>query len=102
MCFVMLKNIGEGALLKLLHLYNRVWEEGRLPKKWKEAIVIPIRKFGKDPSKPTSYRPIALTSNLCKIMERMIIERISYELEKRESWQIIRAGLGKEEVPWTQ
>ncbi len=94
-CFVMLKHIGEGALLKLLHLYNRVWEEGRLPKKWKEAIVIPIRKFGKDPSKPTSYRPIALTSNLCKIMERMIIERISYELEKKGKLANYQSGFRK-------
>ncbi len=45
--------------------------------------MIPIRKPGKDPSKPTSYRLIALTSNLCKIMERMITERLSYEMEKR-------------------
>ncbi len=85
----------EGALLKLLHLYNRVWEEGRLPKKWKEAIVIPIRTFGKDPSKPTSYRPIALTSNLCKIMERMIIERISYELEKKGKLANYQSGFRK-------
>lgn len=67
--YVMLKNVGEGALLKLLYIYNKVWEEGRLPNAWKEAIVIPIRKPGKYPSKPTSYRPIALTSNVCKIME---------------------------------
>lgn len=30
---------------------------------WREAIMIPIRKPGKDPSKPTSCRPMALTSN---------------------------------------
>lgn len=79
----MLKHLGKGASLKLLHLYNRVWGERRLPGVWKEAIVIPIRKPGKDPSKPTSYRPIVLTSNICKIMERMVTERLSYELERR-------------------
>ena len=45
--------------------------------------MIPIREPGKDPSNPTSYRPIALTSNLCKIIERRIREILSYELEKR-------------------
>ena len=30
----------------------------------KEAIIIPIRKPGKDASKPANYRPIALTSNV--------------------------------------
>ncbi len=81
--YIMLKHLGNGALLKLLWLYNRVWEEGRLPGVWKEAVVIPIRKPGKDPSKPSSYRPIALTSNMCKIMERMITERLAYQLEKK-------------------
>lgn len=63
--YAMLKYLGERALNKMLGLYNKVWEEGKLPEAWKEAVVIPIRKPGKDPSKPTNYRPIALTSNLC-------------------------------------
>lgn len=69
--------------MKLLEVYNKVWREGKLPNAWKEAIVIPIRKPGKEPTKPTSYRPISLTSNLCKIMERTITDRLTYELEKR-------------------
>lgn len=31
----------------------------RLPSAWKEAVVIPITKPGTNPSKPSSYRPIA-------------------------------------------
>jgi len=34
-CYVMLKHLGKGALFKLLCLYNRVWEEGKLPSVWK-------------------------------------------------------------------
>lgn len=60
-----------------------MWEEGKLPKSWKEAIIVPIRKPGKEASKPTSYRPIALTSHVCKLMERMINERLMYIMEKR-------------------
>lgn len=66
-----------------------------MPKTWKEAVVIPIRKPGKDPSKPISYRPIALTSNLCKIMERMITERLSYELEKKGKIANYQSGFRK-------
>ena len=80
--YSMLKHLGEKTLKELLKLYNKVWEKGRLPAVWKEAVVIPIRKPGKDPVKPSSYRPIALTSNICKIMERMITERLTYQLEK--------------------
>lgn len=98
-CCVMLKHRGEGALLKPLQLRNRVWEEGRSPSAWKEAGVIPIRKAGKDPSKPTSYGPVTLTSNICKIMERTITERLSYELEKRGIHEIMVLG---KEGPWTR
>lgn len=87
--------------MKLLQLYNSVWEEGRLPSAWKEAVGIPIRKPGKDPSKPTSYRPIALMSNICKIMEIMITER-SVSLRREECWQVIRVVLEKEGILWTQ
>jgi len=40
-----------------------------LPKQWKESIIVPICKPGKDPSLAESYRPIALTSHVGKIME---------------------------------
>lgn len=53
-CYVMLKQLGKRSLLKLLELYNKVWKEGTLPNIWKEAIVIPIKKHGKDPNIPTS------------------------------------------------
>jgi len=74
MCYIMFSGMGEVASGKLLRLYNRViysviWEDGQLPKSWKEAVAIPIRKPGKDPTKPTSYRPIALKSHVCKVME---------------------------------
>ncbi len=50
---------------------------------WKESVIIHIRKPGKDPSNPKNYRPLALTSHIGKIMERMITERIAYYLEIR-------------------
>ena len=46
-------------------------------------MVIPILKPGKEVSDPSSYRPIALTSVLCKIMERMVTNRLEYFLETR-------------------
>lgn len=51
---------------------------------WKEAGILPIRKPSKDPSKPENYRPVALTSHVCKLMERMVNERSMYFLEKRD------------------
>ena len=54
-----------------------------MPIKWKHAVVIPILKPGKNPSCPSSYRPIALTSILCKTMERMVTNRLVYYLESK-------------------
>ena len=56
---------------------------GELPTGWKDAVIIPIRKPGKDPSNPKNYRPIALTSHIGKIRERMITERLSFYMESR-------------------
>ncbi|XP_044220816.1 uncharacterized protein LOC122991683 isoform X2 [Thunnus albacares] len=82
-CYVMLKHLGVSASRKLLALYNKVWEVGKLPTGSKEAVIIPIRKPGKDPSNPMNYRPIALTSHVGKIMERMITERLGFFMESR-------------------
>ena len=44
--------------------------------------MIPIPKPNKDHTDPLSYRPIALTSCLCKVLECMINTRLIWYLEK--------------------
>ena len=82
-CYVMLNHLSESSKDILLELYKKVWRKGKLPQSWKEAVVVPIHKPGKDCKNPGSYRPIALTSNVCKIMERMINERLTFYLENK-------------------
>jgi hypothetical protein len=60
---------------------NDIWETGDLPSIWKLANVIPIPKPSKDHSEPSNYRPISLTSCVCKTMERMINARLVWFLE---------------------
>ena len=57
-----------------------------------KAIVIPIPKPGKDPTNPTSYRPIALTSCICKTMERMINRRLVWYLESHKLLTNVQCG----------
>ena len=71
------------ALSVLLKVYNHVWESGCFPPSWSEAVVIPIPKPGKDHLDPGNFRPIALTSCLCKTMERMINARLMWSLESQ-------------------
>ena len=82
-CYKMIKEIDDVAKYGILKLYNKIWEQGKLPLCWKHSVVIPIGKPGKDRTEVKSYRPIALTSNLCKLMERMIVRRLMYEGEKK-------------------
>ena len=76
-----LKRLPESCLNVLLNVYNDVWESGNFPPSWREALVIPIPKPGKDLKDPKNYRPIALTSCLCKTMERMVNARLVHCLE---------------------
>ena len=43
---------------------------------------MPIPKPGKDTTDPTNYRPIALTSYVCKVMERTANNRLVWYLER--------------------
>ncbi len=64
----------------LLKLYNLIYQTGQVPTDWKEALVIPIPKPGKPLGEPDSFRPISLTSNLCKTMEAMVKNRLQHHI----------------------
>lgn len=65
----------------ILKLFNLIWEKGKLPKKWKLFLMVPIPRPA-DPKKP---RPISLGSCLCKTFERLILNRIMYVLKDKFS-----------------
>jgi len=77
-----IKHLPNESLLVLLNIFNNIWETGNFPESWREATIIPVPKPGKDSTNPTNYRPISLTSCLCKTMERMINARLVWFLEK--------------------
>jgi hypothetical protein len=55
------------------HIFRKdTWVTHNFLSSWSEATVIPIPKPGKDPTDPGNYKPIALTSCLCKTFERLI------------------------------
>ena len=90
-----LKRLPESGLNVLLNVYNDVWESGNFPPSWREALVIPIPKPGKDTTKPQNYRPIALTSCLCKTMERMVNARLVHCLETQGALSDEQCGFRK-------
>ena len=70
--YQMLKHLQLNAVNTLLQTLNNIWFAGNFPPSWRTSTVIPIPKPAKDASDPNNYRPIALTSCLCKVMEHMI------------------------------
>lgn len=79
--YTMLAHLSQAALHALLNFFNMIWKSGKMPNKWKMAIVVPFLKTGKPPTSPGSYRPIALTSCMAKSYESIINIRLTYTLE---------------------
>ena len=90
--YSMLKHLPEHAKVFLLKIINKIWETSIMPKLWKISMIIPIRKPGKDSSAATSYRPIALTSCVCKIMEKMVNNRLVWFLEENNLLSPLQYG----------
>lgn len=72
-----------------------MWTLRFLPAEWKHAVVVPIHKAGKNPSLPLSYRPISLTSTLCKITEKMVNNRLRWFLETNQLVNVNQCGFRK-------
>ena len=83
-------------LQALLEIFNDMWETGKFPENWELATVIPIPKPGKDHTEPNNYRPIALTSCLCKTLERMINVRPVWYLESNNFISPVQSGFRSE------
>ena len=63
-------------IVKPLHIiFNFSMKTGQIPSIWKKAIVIPIYKKG-EINKPTNFRPISLTSPICRLLEKINHKRM--------------------------
>ena len=81
--YSMLKNLAPSGKKLLLDLMNRILKDGKFPEQWKESLIIPILKEGKLATSAGSYRPIALTSCLCKLLEKIVDRRLRWFLESK-------------------
>ena len=95
MHYQILKHLPSDALETLLNIMNEIWRTGKFPEDWHRAVIIPIPKPGKDKTEAMNYRPIALTSCICKTMERMINDRLVWFLESNNLISGNQAGFRK-------
>ena len=66
-----LKMGGEAMIPYLGRLLEITMNNGTLPGDWRRAMVVPVHK-GVDRSLVSNYRPVSLTSVVCKQMEHVI------------------------------
>ena len=76
-----IKGCAPGVLQPLVSLFQKSLSETRVPLDWKIANVTAIFKKGSR-GDPANYRPVSLTSNVCKIMERIIKEETVQHLQR--------------------
>ena len=87
-----LKQLPRRSLDYLLAALNEIWESSKFPDSWRVATIIPITKPGKNSLYPSNYQPIALTSCLCKTMERMVNKRLVWFIESNNLYTNSQCG----------
>ena len=80
--YILLKLSLPAIVGTLVRLFNASLRLGEVREEWKDAVVIPLHKGGKKPSKdPLSYRPISLTSFVARVLEKALNMQIIKYLE---------------------
>ena len=82
--YEILRHLPIETLHILLDIINETWKSDTFPESWREALIISIPKPGKDNFNHLNYRPIVLTSCVCKTVERMVNERLVWYLERMD------------------
>ena len=78
-----LKETVEQISKPLAHVFNMSLQEGIVPLEWKEANIIPLFKNGSR-NKSVNYRPVSLTSVICKLLETIIRDHMMEFLVKHK------------------
>ena len=86
-----LAELQDVVALPLCIIFNKSLNTGEVPEDWKLANVTPVFKKGSR-SLAENYRPISLTSVVCKILESLICEVIVTHLTEQKALRISQHG----------
>ena len=84
----LLLHVQEEICYPLWRLFLLTLREGKVPDDWKRANVVPIFKAGSR-AKAENYRPVSLTSQVCKMFETLVRDALVGYLEAND---LIRAS----------
>ena len=66
----------------LYQLFKKILKERRIPSINLLSLISPLLKPGKDASKPSSYRPIALTELWIRLLEKILKKELQWHAER--------------------
>ncbi|CAM5139726.1 unnamed protein product [Natator depressus] len=90
----MLKELAHEIASLLERVFNESVNSGVVPYDWRIANIVPIFKKGKK-SDPGNYRPVSLTSVVCKFLEKILKEKVVKDIEVNGNWDKIQHGFTK-------
>ena len=67
-------------------------DRGHFPSQWKRQKLVLLPKPGKPPGAPSSYRPICLLDTLGKLLERIILNRVTRFTESESGLSTMQFG----------
>ncbi len=74
---LILRNCNEAFAKPLCYIFKKSLEDGKVPSDWKLAHITPLHKKGSTLS-VENYRPVSLTSIVCKICKRVVRDQIMF------------------------
>ena len=97
-----LKNMPDLYITFITNLFNNSFAHSIIPQEWKCALIFPILKPAKDPTDPESRRPISVLSNIGKLMEKVLYNRLNYFIERNNLLSSSQGGFRKKMSTYDQ
>ncbi len=74
----MIKRSGPNFRTLLLEFFNYSLESGTQPIQWQKDSILPIPKPKKDHQYPQNYRPIAISSTVGRLLQKILAKRLQF------------------------
>ena len=91
---LLLKNCKEELIEPLLKLWKTSFHEGTVPSKLKKCMITPSHKGGSK-AEAANYRPIALTSHIIKIFEKVLRNHLTNYMDENSLFNPNQHGFRK-------
>ncbi|CAM4404676.1 unnamed protein product [Lepidochelys olivacea] len=89
-----LKELAHEIASPLARIFNESVNSGVVPYDWRIANIVPIFKKEKK-SDPGNYSPVSLTSVVCKVLEKILKEKVVKDIEVNGKWDKIQNSFTK-------